>query len=194
MGTCRRAFGSVLAGAVILVACAPRPFVYAPVSTTSAEIAGSPAVVYALPPDDPRGDVSVAMLGLAALRPDGIDDSTLRAVHVALEVRNRSHETWTIEPSEAHLELTSTHGRSDVTATSARIRPLPRLDVPAGGHAVLHLYFPLPLHLQSEKALAAFDVLWTLRFADRAVTERTSFQRFLAAPPASPTGRYPHEL
>lgn len=188
MSVNRRACSVICAAVVILGACAPTRFVYAPVSTTSAEIAGAPAVVYALPPGDARGDARVAMLGIAMLQPRGIEDSTLRAIHVALEVRNGSDQVWTVDPAEAHLVLATDHVRSDIYATSARIEPLPRVDVAPHGQAAVHLYFPLPLHLRTERSLPAFDVIWSIRTGGRAVTERTSFQRFIAGPPIDRRG------
>ncbi|CAN5922201.1 hypothetical protein BH11MYX4_BH11MYX4_13860 [soil metagenome] len=186
---------SLLVCATLAVTCAPTRFTYAPVSTTSADVEGAPAVVYDIPPGAGRGDVRVAMLGLAALRPAGVEDSTLRVLHVALEIRNRSAERWSLDPSEAHLELATEHERMEVYATSARISALPVVDVAPGGHETVHLYFPLPIRLQTERALPSFDVLWTVRLPSRAVTERTSFQRFIAPPPVDPrAGRYPHEL
>lgn len=189
MSLYRRAWSIALAAAVILGACAPTRFVYAPVSTTSGEVEGAPAVVYDLPPGDASGDVRVAMLGIATLEPaGGIQDSTLRAIHVALEVRNRSDGLWTIDPGEAHLALTSDRARSEIYATSSQVRALPRVDVAPRAQATVHLYFPLPLHLRTERTLPGFDVIWTLRMGTRAVTERTQFQRFVAAPPADPVG------
>jgi hypothetical protein len=191
----RRASSIVAVAAVILGACAPTRFVYAPVSTTSGEVEGAPAVVYDLPPGAARGDVRVAMLGIALLQPLGVEDSTLRAIHVAMEVRNRSDELWTIDPAEAHLVLATDRTRSEIYATSAQIHPMPRIDVAPRSQAAIHLYFPLPLHLQTERSLPGFDVIWSIRTGSRAVTERTGFQRFIASPPVDPAaGRYPHEL
>lgn len=126
------------------------------------------------------------MLGLAALQPVGIADHTLRAIHVVVEVHNRSGEVWSFDPAEAHAELTTPRERSEVYATSARIRPLPHVDVAPRSQATIHLYFPLPLHLQAERLLPRFDVIWSIRTGEHAVTERTAFQRFIATPSANP--------
>jgi len=177
-----------IAGALglVLAACAPSGFVYAPVRTTSAEVEGAPAVVYDMPLHDAKGDVRVAMLGLAALQPVDVADNTLRAIHVVVEVHNRSGEVWSFDPAEARAELTTRRERSEVYATSARIRPLPQVDVAPQSQAVIHLYFALPLHLQAERLLPRFDVIWSIRMGEHAVTERTAFQRFIAAPPVDP--------
>ena len=194
MSPCRQAW-CVLVCASVLVTCAPTRFTYAPVSTTSADVEGAPAVVYKMPPGDNQGDVRVAMLGLADLRPAGLEDSTLRAIRIALEISNRSAQRWSLDPSEARLELATEHDRTEVYATSAQLRPLPVVDVAPGGHGTIHLYFLLPIKLQTERALPAFDLLWSVRLPSRAVTQRTSFQRFIAAPPVDPRAavRSPYE-
>ena len=166
--------------AVAFVACAPARYVYAPVMTTSADLEGAPAAVYKMPPGWPRGDVRLAMLGVVELRPGGLSDSTLRAIHVALAVSNRSDEHWTVDPSEEHLTLVMNHERSEIYATTAEIARAPTVDVPPLSTRSIGLYFPLPFQLQKEGKLPSFDVVWTVHTGSSAITERTPFQRFLA--------------
>lgn len=184
--------------AVAFLGCAPTRYVYTPVMTTSAELEGAPAAVYEMPSGSSRGDVRVAMVGVAALRPGGLKDSTLRAIHVALAVSNRSDEHWTVDPSEEHLSLVMNHELSDIYATTAEITRAPTVDVPPGSTRSIDLYFPLPLQLQLQKEnkLPSFDVVWTVHTGSRAITQRTPFQRFLAqsSPLDSRDRRLPGDL
>lgn len=50
---------------------------------------------------------------------------------------------------------------------------------PAAHDAHINLYFPLPLTLQKENRLPAFEVVWSVHIGSRAITQRTPFQRFL---------------
>ena len=168
--------------AVAFLGCAPTRYVYAPVRTTSADLEGASAAVYEIPPGSPRGDVRLAMLGVASLRPGGLSDSTLRAIHIALAVSNRSDEHWTVDPSEERLTLTMRHERSDIYATTAEIARATTVDVPPRSTRLFDLYFPLPIQLEKENELPSFDVFWTVHIGSRAITQRTPFQRFLAEP------------
>lgn len=165
--------------AVAILACAPARYVYAPVMTTGADVRGAPGAVYKMPPGSPRGDVRLAMLGVAELRPGGLADSTLRAIHVAFVVSNRSDEHWTVDPSEEHLTLMN-HERNDIYATTVEIARPSKVDVPPQSTRSIDLYFPLPLQLRRESKLPSFDVVWTVHTGSRAITQRTPFQRFLA--------------
>lgn len=167
--------------AVALSGCAPTRYSYAPVTTSSADLEGASAAVYGMPPESPRGDVRIAMLGVSSMSPMGTQESKSDAIHVALSISNRSDETWTVDPSEQHLTLTLKRERSDIYATtgdgrSTTVSVLPR------STRVINLYFPLPIQLQKEDAPPPFDVIWTVHAAGRAVTQRTPFQRFIVSP------------
>src|SRR5689334_4708029 len=86
-----------------LLGCGPDRFAYAPVQTTSAGVGGS-AAIRPFPPASPRGEVRVAALDIADLEPNA-SSSTLRALHVALVVTNRSDETWSVDVPEQRLSL-----------------------------------------------------------------------------------------
>src|SRR4029078_786603 len=96
------------------------------VVTTSAELEGAPAATYPIPPGSHRGEARLSMLGVSALRPGGLEDSTLRAIHVAFAVWNGSEEVWTVAPSEQRVELTTQATRTVIHATTVAIaRPSP---------------------------------------------------------------------
>lgn len=176
---------------VVLLGCAPR-HVYAPVSTTtSADLVGATAAVYEMPPDAPRGRVRVATLGIAMLRPGGLADSPSRAIHVAIGVSNESAERWSLAPSEGSLTLTTGNERDEVHSTTSEV-----VEISPRSTRLIHLYFLLPLRLQGKQWLPSFDVVWTIHAGSRAVTHRTSFQRFLPEPPrvSFPQGLGPGDL
>ena len=99
-----RWLGSVLVAAFLL-GCAQERYVYGPVRTTGAEIAGAPAASYEIPSGAPRGSMRLAMMGLSTLRSVHIEDSTLRAVRLALVVSNRSDETWTVDLAHQRIDV-----------------------------------------------------------------------------------------
>ena len=75
--------------------------------------------------------------------------------------------------------------REDLYATPATVARPTVVHVPPQSVRYVDLYFPLPYRLQREVAVPSFDVVWTVRAGSLAVTRRTPFQRFLAAPPSS---------
>ena len=168
--------------AVAVSACAPTRYSYAPVTTTSADLEGASAAVYGMPPEAPRGDVRIAMLGVSSMSPIGTQESKSDAIHVALSVSNRSDETWTVDPSEQRITLTLKRQRSELYATTGDGRSTTAVSVLPRSTKVINLYFPLPIQFQKEDAPPPFDVLWTVHAGGRAVTQRTPFQRFIVSP------------
>lgn len=174
---------AVVAGAVVLSACAPERYAYAPVTTTSADLEGASAAVYGMPPDAPRGEVRIAMLGVGSSTAGiAAQETRQRAVHVALAVSNRADEPWTVDPSEQRLTLTTKRERSDVYATTGGTTGSGPVVVAPRSTRVIDLYFALPIQLQKEDSLPPFEVRWTVHAGGRAIALRTPFQRFLVAP------------
>ncbi|MDB5218553.1 MAG: hypothetical protein JWO86_6480 [Myxococcaceae bacterium] len=173
---------AAVVAALALTACTPTRYGYAPVTTTSAELEGSSAAVYAMPPDAPRGEVRIAMLGVAESSTPGMQETRSRKIHVALAVSNRADETWTVDPSEQRLTLTNNRERSDVYATTRNDAGSSSVIVPPRSTRVIDLYFPVPIQLQKDDALPPFDIRWTVHAAGRSITQRTPFERFLVAP------------
>jgi hypothetical protein len=167
---------------VALSSCAPTRYSYAPVTTTGADLGGASAAVYGVPPEAPRGDVRVAMLGISSVSPLGSQESPADAIHVALAVSNRSDETWTVDPSEQRLTLTMKRQRSDVYAATRDVTRSTAVLVPPRSTRMIDLYFPLPIQFQKEVAPPPFDVIWTIHAGSRGVTQRTPFQRFVVSP------------
>lgn len=175
-------------GLSILFGCASDRYTYAPVFTTGADVSGEPAATYPIPPEAPRGDVRVATFGIAPLRSQGLEDSTLQAIHMALVVSNRSDETWSVDAAEQRVVLTGAGTpQSSIDATTIEGTRPPSVEIPARTTKWVDLLFPLPFGLQNARAIPSFDAIWTVRVGSRAITKRTPFERFLAERPSPDT-------
>jgi hypothetical protein len=176
----------VVIAVAALFGCGPDTYPYAPVRTTSGDIAMEDAAVRAIPPERPRGEVRVAALGVVALRPGSIEDSTLRALHVEIVVSNRSEETWRLDGAEQRVALGAS--KALVAPTTARVERPPEVEIPARSTRAVDLFFPLPASVRRDRDLPAFVVLWTVRTGSRVVADRAAFQRLRAvsAPRVAP--------
>jgi hypothetical protein len=175
---------AVVIGLVILLACTPTEYLYAPVRTTSAEIVDTAATMHFVPPDDPRGDLRIGILGIEDIRRIGRRGKTdfVHVVRVRMTVANRSNERWILHGSEQRILA----GRVELRATSETFDADPMLDVPPGRTAALDLLFALPMSLETRE-LGAFDLAWAIHLGSRVHTERTAFERFLTDGRAVPT-------
>ena len=122
------------------------------------------------------------MVGVTNLEPLRLSDATLHAVHIAVEVSNRSDQLWTIDPSEAHIGLIVNHERSDIYATTVEITRASMIDVAPGSKRLLDLYFPLPIQLGKDNAVPPFELFWTVHLGSRVITQRTPFHRLVTGP------------
>jgi hypothetical protein len=179
---------------VALSACEPTRYAYAPVTTTSADLAGASAAAYGIPPDAPRGDVRLAMMGISSLAAtegapgsrDRGDTMRTDAIHIGLAVSNRSDQAWTVDPSEQHLTLTVKQHRNDIWATNREMALSGPVVVPPRSTRMIDLYFPLPIDFKKEDAPPPFDVVWTVHAGAQPVSRRTTFQRFIVSPAPEP--------
>jgi hypothetical protein len=144
------AVGIVLA----LAACGSRD-VYAPTTTTSAELAGAPSVTYAI---TPRGEVRLASYGLAPDAP---------RIHIGLAVSNRSEETWTVDAREQHLSLA---GGAALLADAPE-----HVDIPPHATRFVDLVFPVELVVGRNGDVPAFDVGWVVHAGKTIVAGTTPF-------------------
>ena len=172
---------AAVAGAVLLTGCASDRYTYAPVTTSSADLEGVSAAVYGVPPDAPRGEVRVAMLGVGSAPATGGGEKSSRVVHVALAVANRADEPWRVDLSEQRLTFTAKRERSDLYATGDASRAGPLVVAPRSTR-VIDLYFALPIQLEKESSPPSFELRWTVHAGSRSITQVTPFQRFLVAP------------
>jgi hypothetical protein len=150
---------------VALAGCGEPKWVYAPVRTTSAELA--PDVEQSIYRVDP-GEVRVATRGIVKLERG---DLAVRAVVVEITVANRSRETWTLSGSDQRLFA----GKDVFAASSDMLGAPPSFVVPPGAVRVIDLDFPIP----PGYVLGPFAVVWTLHDHGMITTQRTAFRPFL---------------
>lgn len=189
-----------LAAAAALAGCSPAEYEYAPVTTprgvasgtvTSAELAGTSAVSYAVPASAPRGDVLVSSFGIAPRPAGSAVTAPPRSLHLALVVANRSDAAWRVDAAEQRIEVSRRTTRVIIDAVADDAKPRGVVDVPAGSTRWIDLYFPLPAESDEESELLGFDVLWTVRVGPtETATERT---RFLRAPADVVAGAAPRQ-
>jgi hypothetical protein len=166
------------AAMVALVACGSPRYVYAPATTTSADVAsGAPAIAYAIPSSAPRGELRVATFGITRL-------GEAPAVHLRIAVSNRSAEPWSVDGREQRLDVGG--ARAGLVSATTEDMTTPRaLAVAPGETRALDLFFPLPPGFTTPRELTAFDALVVVHAGSTTVTERARFERF-ASPSSSP--------
>jgi hypothetical protein len=165
------ALGLVLA----LGGCAAPRYVYGPVWTESAELVTSSASVYPVPDGGRPGEARVMTRGIVVL------DDGAPAVHVRLVLVNRSPETWRVDGASQRLEIASSGGHRTLTP-----EPSAPVVVAAGDTSVVDLFFALPPEARDARDLTEFTAVWTVNAGGRIVTNRTTFERFLAMVPERP--------
>jgi hypothetical protein len=180
-----------LASVLVVAACSPTRYAYAPVTTTGADIVGRPAADYAFPPDSPHGRVRLATFGIAQTVRDGP-----WYFHVRMNATNRGSEPWTVDRNEQTLEIAAgddgerrTRVRAAVTAEA--VESPARVEVAPGTSGEVDLFFPLPPGARDPREVSTFEVIWVVRESGRATTMATPFERFLASGPARDVPR-PH--
>jgi hypothetical protein len=179
------------AASVCLVAlggCAA-PSVYVPTEQVAAEVQGAPASRYVVPPEAPRGDVTVSTHGLATLEPQGGGERR-KMFHVGLVLSNDADAApWKFDGREQKLFVGAAQlTPALVSAGQGGGVAGPVVTVPPGQKRVVDLYFAPPAGYD-EKAYGGFDALWTVETAQRRVTERTPFERRQGDPGSSYFGR-----
>ncbi len=183
----KRTWAALAIGALLLVptACTAPRFAYAPVAITSAEVGGLAAATYAIPSDDPKGEVNVVVPGLVLdLRGRRNDPKKLRVLHVSLAVSNHSGSTWRVEPAAQHVELASRRVRVTLDAMPEIEGRSATVDIPPASTRWVDLAFPLPEEADDD-LLSSIEVTWAVLIgADTYATHRTRFER-LRLPPAT---------
>lgn len=172
---------------LVIVACAPTRYEYAPVATTSGELVGVPSVDRKVRGSE-EGNVRLGAVGIDTIPSPGVADvAGVRAAHLRLTVTNRSTQTWTVEGAEQRLVLdkgetiTAALGNNGTYAHTVAVAP--------GVTQSIDLYFPLPADQRKASELPKFRAIWTVRTGGRPLTEQTSFERVIAEPAPSPPQR-----
>ena len=163
-----------VAGAVGVSAGCATSLEYVPTEQVAALVQGEPASLYSVPPEAPRGDVTLISHGLVSVKPKQGGDST-EAVHVGVTLSNDQDQgSWTFDVREQWLlALGAAPVRPALISSSAATEVV---TVPPGQERTLDLYFRPPAGSKRGEP-RSFDVLWSVRTPSRVVTERTPFER-----------------
>lgn len=163
-------------------ACGPAKFTYAPVATTSAEIAGMAAAVYPVTSPTGPGEVHVAVLDVMDARYRPHARMTHRALRVSVFVSNRSTTTWRLASNEQRLDLSGRRTRVLLDAEPDKTG-LPRIvDIPPSSTRWVDLTFLVPDDAD-DRTLEKLELKWSVRFGlDSRVSRSTSFEKLLAPP------------
>jgi hypothetical protein len=163
----------LVAGALVLISCAPTRYTYAPVTVTSADMAGRAAVDVPVPS---AGSVRLSTFGIAEL--DHGRTHPVRALHVRMSLTNDSDQPWSLDASLLRAELADLGSSEVAPRTVTGLRP-PTVEVPPRTTREVDVFFPLPEGLASARELPAFDVVWTLRTQSGELERRTPFERIV---------------
>jgi hypothetical protein len=168
--------------------CAQQSYVYQPTSMATATIEGVPASQYPVPPEAPRGDVTIGSLGVTRMDKDG--SSAAEFVHTRMVVSNNNGDgPWTIDPGRQLLSLPG-HTPIGPAYVNSSAQVTPQATVAPGQKVTLDLFYPLPADMPQAKQVPEFDVLWSVNTQGRLVAERTSFERLEVAPADLSPGAY----
>ena len=147
---------------------------YVPTEQVSALVQGEPASLYSVPPEAPRGDVTLISHGVVSVKPKQGGDS-IKAVHVGVTLSNDQDKgAWTFDAREQwFLAPGAPPVGPALISTSAATEAV---TVRPGQEQTLDLYFRPPAGLKGDEP-RSFDVIWSVRTPSRVVTERTPFER-----------------
>ena len=165
---------ALLAGGCVLLSACATNMEYVPTEQVSAQLQGRPASQYRVPPESPRGDVTVVSRGVVQVERDGHRADVL---HVAVRLSNdQDSGPWTFDVREQKL-LVPGAGSITPAPVSPAAGGAPVVNVAPGAQRTMDLYFPTPPGVKTNR-LHAFDLLWTVRTPQRIVTERTPFEEW----------------
>jgi hypothetical protein len=164
--------------AFLALGCAHQEsFGYRPVTRVTATPNGFPASRYAVPPQAPRGEVTVGTFGLTELEvAPGVRDIF---VHARLVVANdNDDQPWTVDPWRQVLVLPG-HGEFGPAYMNSTVPAAPVVTVRPGARLVMDLFYTLPTGLKREWRLPSYQVSWNVDTGAKGViAERTPFERF----------------
>jgi hypothetical protein len=179
-----KSFTLVLSASLLALGCASKAYVYEPVTTHSAEVAGRPAADYRIPRDSPRGAVRLASFGYVDIRPEDAEGK-IRALHLRMVVANDSDQPWRVDTRAQGLVLAHDgESRAAFATADAGGTPPPVVQVAPHARRTVDLFFPLPPSAQETDELPAFDAIWTVQTDASRVTVRTPFERLPIEPHA----------
>jgi hypothetical protein len=154
-----------------------RDYVYRPaVTTSSATIAGLPASYYGIPQEAPHGNVRIAMMGFADIKPMNASQPEAHTLQVRMIVANNSQRPWSLDTQAQLAALPNGNPVAPAYVTVNGATP-PAITIAPGRDVTLDLFYPLPERTRKESQVPSFDFVWTVDTDARRVVERTPFER-----------------
>lgn len=145
--------------------------IYVPTEQVSAEVQGSPAARYEVPPEAPRGDISVTSRGIVKISPQQGGD-TVRMLNVVVSLSNdQDAGPWTFDVRQQRLSMWGARLAPALTSSPEQV-----VQVPPGQVRVVDLYFQAPAGTKPRN-IGDFDLLWRVDTPKRTVAQRTPFER-----------------
>lgn len=157
-------------------------YIYVPTTNATADVRGRVAADYAIPPQNPQGDVRLAPFGLTDVSSPSHPNEKFRAIHLRAVIANDGSTQWTFDTSEQRLDLEG-HGPIAPAFASANAgSPPPNVTIPPNGKRTVDLFFLLPPNLQHASEIPEFDALWRVNTNPTVVARRTPFERLIIVP------------
>lgn len=177
-----RTLPALLLASLCSLGCTAGYYAYEPMPPTRppSVVRSQDEVRYMLPPEAPRGNVTVSSFGVTELNPDEGPD--IPVIHIRMGIENATGGAdWQINTSEVSLDLRGgpTIHQAYVNAESETI---PLISIAPGREATFDLYFPLPQGWGDPDLVPAFDVAWKVKTDTAEFAQRTGFERM---PPVS---------
>ncbi len=148
---------------------------YEPTTQATANIEGTPAARYEVPPEAPRGEVNVASLGIVDLSVDQNGPKTRFLQIRMIAANNNDTGPWVIDSREQLLSLAN-EGQSRPAFVNTDRQDAPNITVAPTQKRTIDLFYPLPEPLAKANSVSQFDLLWHVQTPSREVAERTPFQ------------------
>jgi hypothetical protein len=168
----------VLLAACSMTACGGGVYAFVPATHANAEVYGHSAAEYAIPPQAPRGALTVASLGVEAVSPGDAPDAQLSALHIRVTISNTSTQPWTFDTPEQQLFISQ---RGSSTPAFASASPggsgPPSVSVAPQSTRIVDLFFPLPDDMQESSEIPGFQLTSHVRTDAGVVSEATPFDR-----------------
>jgi hypothetical protein len=170
-----------IAAGCACMGCADSWYILSPTDHVTARVAGRPASRYAVPPEFPRGSVTVASLGVVevALQPGA---RRVSALDVRFVVTNDDDtDAWEMDTRAERLSLPGAPERRPAFVSGA-VPGSPSLVVPPGQTRTMDFFYTLPKQVESTEDIPGCDVTWAVKTPRRVVAGRTPFERVELVP------------
>ena len=156
-------------------------YVLSPTDQVTERVAGRPASRYSVPPEAPRGSVTVTSFGVVEVAPQPGADR-VPALDVRFVVTN--DDDTSARQMDTRSERLSLPGLPELQSAfvSAGVPGSPTVVVPPGQARTMDFFYTLPEQMETTADIPGCDVTWAVKTPSRVVAGRTPFERVALAP------------